>query len=335
LVPIFTSMAAKTGRPRAFGRIAAVLASLAVAAALGGSAHATTYAWGISKSVSDAGDRSFALALGASRIVDYRLLVVTAISGFGPADGSETATLTDVLTCPAGFTCTRIGATSFPMTVNVGNGMSRTIPYSVLVTNVSASCGTTASLLNTATVTPNGGTRPAETRTQTVTISTPACVPLPTIEGPGDITVNATSPAGARVTFTVTATGGIPICRTATGTLVASGSLFPIGTTTVTCTVTNSVGTASTSFVVRVRGAYEQLSDLLALGLPQSLKVKLEHALRQMQAGQLRTACNVLRAFQREAKVQAGHQLPASQAGSVIAAAGRIWTVAGCSRLRN
>jgi hypothetical protein len=184
-------------------------------------------------------------------------------------------------------------------------------------------------------VTPNGGTRPAETRTQIATISTPACVPLPTIQGPGDITVNATSPAGARVTFTVTATGGMPICRTAGGTLVASGSLFPIGTTTVTCTVTNSVGTASTSFVVKVRGAYEQLSDLLALGLPQSLKVKLEHALGHMHSGQLRTACNVLRAFQREAKVQAGHQLPMSQAAPLIAAVLRIYTVAGCSRLRN
>jgi hypothetical protein len=183
-------------------------------------------------------------------------------------------------------------------------------------------------------VTPSGGTRLPETRTQTATITTPACVPMPTIVGPGNITVNATSPAGARVTFRVTATGGTPICRTGGGALVSSGSQFPIGTTTVTCNVTNSAGTASMSFVVTVRGAPEQLSELMAFGLPHSLEVKLEHALAHLQAGQLIQACNVLRAFQREARAQAGHQLAAAQAAPVIAAAGRIITVAGCSRPR-
>ena len=88
------------------------------------------------------------------------------------------------------------------------------------------------------------------------------------------------------------------------------------------------------SFVVTVRGAPAQLSELLALGLPQSLAVKLEHALAHLQAGQLTPACNVLRAFQREARAQAGHQLAVAQAASVITAAGRISTVAGCSRPR-
>jgi hypothetical protein len=86
------------------------------------------------------------------------------------------------------------------------------------------------------------------------------------------------------------------------------------------------------SFVVTVRGGPEQLTDLVALGLPQSLKVKLEHALAHLQAGRLVIACNVLRAFQREARAQAGHQLPAAQAGPVLIAVGRISTVAGCSR---
>jgi hypothetical protein len=153
---------------------------------------------------------------------------------------------------------------------------------------------------------------------------------VPTIKGPGDITANATSPAGARVWFTITATGGTPVCRTGDGTVVVSGAVFPIGRTTVTCTVTNSAGTASTSFVVTVRGASEQLADLLALGLPRSLQVKLEHALAHLQAGEVVTACNVLRAFQREARAQAGRQLPSSQAGPVLAAVGRIRTVAGC-----
>jgi hypothetical protein len=327
-------MASKAGRVRAPGRIAAVLASVTVAASISGSARAATYAWGISKSISGGGDSAFTLAPGASRIVDYRLLVVNTTATFGPSDGSESATITDTVTCPAGFTCTRVGAASFPMIVNISGGSFRTIFDAIQVTNASAACGSAASLVNTATVTPNGGPRAPETRTTTATITTPACVPMPTISGPGNITVNATSPAGARVTYTVTATGGMPTCRTGAGTLVSSGSQFPIGTTTVTCSVTNSVGTVSMGFVVTVRGATQQLSDLIVLGLPNSLRVKLEHALAHLQAGQLTTACNVLRAFQREARAQAGHQLAAAQAASVAAAAARISSVAGCSRSR-
>jgi hypothetical protein len=327
-------MAATAGRVRALGRIAAVLASAAVAASVSGSAQAATYAWGISKSISGAGDSAFTLAPGASRIVDFRLLVVNTTATFGPSDGSESATVTDEVSCPAGFACTRVGAASFPMTVNISGGSFRTIFDAIQVTNVSALCGKAAALVNTATVTPNGGTRAPETRTQTATITTPGCVPMPTIAGPGNITVNATSYAGARVTYTVTATGGMPSCRNGSGALVSSGSQFPIGTTTVTCSVTNTAGTASMSFLVTVRGAPEQLADLIALGLPRSLAVKLEHAQAHLQAGQLTIACNIMRAFQREARAQAGHQLGIAQAASVVAAAARISAVAGCSRPR-
>ena len=56
----------------------------------------------------------------------------------------------------------------------------------------------------------------------------------PTLQLPSDITTEATSSAGAVVTFTATATdaedGSItPVC------IPASGSTFPIGETTVTC----------------------------------------------------------------------------------------------------
>jgi hypothetical protein len=324
-------MPAAAGRVRALGRIAAVLASAAIAASVCGSAQAATYAWGISKSISGAGDSAFTLAPGASRIVDYRLLVVNTTATFGASDGSENATVADQVACPARFTCTRVSAVSFPMTVNVSGGSFRTIFDAIQVTNVSAACGTTANLVNTATVTPNGGTRAPETRTQTAIVMTPACVPMPTIAGPGNITVNATSYAGARVMFTVTATGAVPICRTSSGALVSSGSQFPIGTTSVTCSATNIAGTVSTSFFITVRGAPEQLADLIAMGLPRSLAVKLEHAQAHLQSGRLTTACNILRAFQREARAQAGHQLGMAQAISASSAAARISAVAGCA----
>ena len=66
----------------------------------------------------------------------------------------------------------------------------------------------------------------------------------PTITGATDITVEATSTSGAMVTFSVAATDPVdgiifPICTP------PSGNLFALGTTTVTCTVTNSVASTT------------------------------------------------------------------------------------------
>ncbi len=68
---------------------------------------------------------------------------------------------------------------------------------------------------------------------------------------PSNITVRATSPAGAVVNYTVTVSGGCPpITLTC---LPPSGSTFPIGTTTVNCTASDSCGgQASCSFTVTV-----------------------------------------------------------------------------------
>lgn len=68
----------------------------------------------------------------------------------------------------------------------------------------------------------------------------------PVITGPGTTTVEATSPTGAIATFTATATDTID------GTVLvtcspASGSVFPLGDTAVTCTATDSSGNTSTS----------------------------------------------------------------------------------------
>jgi hypothetical protein len=68
----------------------------------------------------------------------------------------------------------------------------------------------------------------------------------PTLSLPGTITVNATSSQGAAVTYTVTATDP----DNATNQLTidcspASGSTFPNGTTTVTCTATDPSGNSS------------------------------------------------------------------------------------------
>lgn len=68
----------------------------------------------------------------------------------------------------------------------------------------------------------------------------------PVLTLPSNIVVEGTS-AGAVVSFTVTATDNATISCTP-----ASGSTFPLGTTTVNCTATASTGTTSGSFTVTV-----------------------------------------------------------------------------------
>src|SRR5262249_3457551 len=76
---------------------------------------------------------------------------------------------------------------------------------------------------------------------------------FPVISGaPGNLFVEATSPAGAPVSFNLTANdpteGKVPVLCAP-----ASGSMFPIGKTTVACAATDSSGNRSTtSFSVRV-----------------------------------------------------------------------------------
>ena len=79
---------------------------------------------------------------------------------------------------------------------------------------------------------------------------------------PADLTVDATTPSGAIVTFEATATddAGTPTVTCAP----ASGTTFAIGSTTVACSVTDDDGaTVSGSFTVSVRGARDQVTDLL------------------------------------------------------------------------
>jgi hypothetical protein len=75
----------------------------------------------------------------------------------------------------------------------------------------------------------------------------------PKISVPADIVVEAASSAGAPASFTVQASDLVDGSEAVT-TSVASGSVFPLGTTTVTCTSTDRAGNKGTgSFTVTVR----------------------------------------------------------------------------------
>jgi Tol biopolymer transport system component len=160
----------------------------------------------------------------------------------------------------------------------------------------------------------------------------------PTINIPADITENATSPSGAKVTYTVTATDDIDPNPTLSCD-PASGSTFPIGTTTVECTATDSSGNSTNeSFNVVVKGAAEQISTLkedvadlgLESGLNRSLQAKLDDALAHLIAGRTVPACNKLDEFISQVSSQSGKKINPGDAQRLTADANRIKVVLAC-----
>jgi HYR domain len=150
---------------------------------------------------------------------------------------------------------------------------------------------------------------------------------------PADLTVDATTPSGATVTFEATATddSGTP----AVTCVPASGTTFAIGTTTVTCSVTDDDGATETgSFEVGVRGARDQVTDLLTavagVGPGRSLTAKLRAALVHLADGSVQSACDVLREFIGEVRAQSGKRIPADTAALLLDDAARIRAVLAC-----
>jgi hypothetical protein len=81
-----------------------------------------------------------------------------------------------------------------------------------------------------------------------------ACISSPPVLSlPGSIVVEATTPSGAAVSFTATASDANPIAPTLTCT-PSSGSTFRLGTNVVSCSATGASGmTANGSFTVQVQ----------------------------------------------------------------------------------
>ena len=164
---------------------------------------------------------------------------------------------------------------------------------------------------------------------------------LPVISVPANITVDAMSPAGAAVSYVVSATDGI------TPNLVVtcnppSGSVFAIGTTTVTCTTADAAGNSATaSFTVTVLGAVAQVANVintvvtfnLQSGIENSLDTKLQNvidALNSMSNNDVANACGKLSAFINEVAAQSSKKLTVAQANQLTAAALQIKAVIGC-----
>jgi hypothetical protein len=146
--------------------------------------------------------------------------------------------------------------------------------------------------------------------------------------------VDATGPLGAVVSYTASADDDVdgPVAVTCTP---PSGGTFAIGTTRIACEASDAAGNeANASFDVRVKGADEQLGDLLAavagVGPGSSLADKVRDARRALAADDLDEACGKLAAFASEVTAQSSKKIGATPAAELVASAQRIRAVLSC-----
>jgi uncharacterized repeat protein (TIGR01451 family) len=165
----------------------------------------------------------------------------------------------------------------------------------------------------------------------------------PTISCPASITLEPTCPSGAVATYTAPVgqdnCPGAVTTRTAGG---ASGSVFPIGTTTVTHTVTDASGNStSCSFTVTVKTVLQTLDDLRAsVAANQQLNgtqrngllAKLDAAKLAIQTGNQNGACAKLADFINSIQNFISHgDLSASTGNAWISTANHIRNAMGCT----
>ena len=154
-----------------------------------------------------------------------------------------------------------------------------------------------------------------------------------TFAQPPAVTADATSPTGATVTYPLpAATDPDDSTAPAVTCTPASGSAFPIGTTTVTCTATDRNdlnGPVQATFTVTVLGAAAQLAALqqavAGFGFENVPGLLAGIAAQQLAAGHPALACQTLNEFITDVRAQ----VPAATAAPLIAAAERIQAVLG------
>jgi hypothetical protein len=148
---------------------------------------------------------------------------------------------------------------------------------------------------------------------------------IPPVITVAPLTVDATGPSGALVSYTPTATDDLDGARPVSCS-PAGGSRFAIGTATVACSASDAGGnTANATFTVKVRSAPEQLARLVTKVGRSPQLVALVGSLDPNRPLQRFTACLTLRAF----VVLAPFVAP-TRAAEWIADANRIRAVLAC-----
>jgi CSLREA domain-containing protein len=203
----------------------------------------------------------------------------------------------------------------------------------LMISNVQASDAGTYTVETT-------GTCGTATQSASLTLdSTP-----PSITCPANVTVEATCPSGAIATYTApVGTDNCPGVTTTRTAGQASGSVFPIGTSTVTYTATDSSGNStSCSFTVTVLTPQAVIQNLIASVSASSLSgtqkngllAKLNAALTAINNGQTNVACNKLTEFINSVGILVSHgDITAAQGQAWIDSANHVRNAIGCTNL--
>jgi uncharacterized repeat protein (TIGR01451 family) len=202
---------------------------------------------------------------------------------------------------------------------------------------------------------PSGSTFPVGTTTNTFEVTdssgnktscsftvTVNDVENPTISCPASLTLEATCPAGAKATYTApVGTDNCPGATTTRTAGLASGSVFPIGTTTVTHTVNDAHGhSASCSFTVTVLTPQATVQNLINSVNASSLNgtqknglvAKLNAALDAINQGKTNVACNKLSDFVNNVETLISHgDISAAQGNAWINSANHVRNTIGCT----
>jgi hypothetical protein len=156
----------------------------------------------------------------------------------------------------------------------------------------------------------------------------------PTLTLPTGITIPATSPGGAAVTYSATASDAVSGAVTARCS-PASGSTFAPGNTTVSCSATDAaLNTATGSFTVHVSGALEIAGALqsgsVGTGPGKSLENKAADAKAAAAAGNTALACSTLQSYASELAAQTGKKVTVAKAAELARLVAQARGALGC-----
>ena len=168
---------------------------------------------------------------------------------------------------------------------------------------------------------------------QFVVVKSPDTV-APVLQLPGNMTVNATMPSGAAVSYSASATDNVGVASF--GCSPVSGSTFAIGTTSVACNAADAAGnTATGGFSVRVLGAPDQIVNLIeyirGMPLTDTQKTQLISVLQKALLSNMSGVCSSITKLIALVQMIPVKSLPADKAAHIIADLTRISAVIGCS----
>lgn len=158
----------------------------------------------------------------------------------------------------------------------------------------------------------------------------------PTVTVSANLTVNATSAAGAVVSFENFGRDNVGVTSFACDQV--SGGLFPIGTTSVSCSALDAAGnrSAPATFTVKVLGAPDQIVNLIefirGMPIPEPQRTQLVNALQSALSDpkNLRIACPALTSVVALVKGNTPVIFSAEKNAQIAADVARIQTVLGC-----